>query len=404
MARFKQALWDNSDPNYAPGLTPSKDWFYWVASKKFAALGYEPKREKLEGTKGDGRDLERAARCRALTRQMIRHFAGEDEPKIEVGTWAWIIHRYQTDKESPYQNVKANTRELYDILLRHWTGAIGNARIANANYQAAIRWQNAMKEAGRSQDWIKRMFTMLRTVNSYGALIEHAECVRFKEVLSGMRIKAPKTKPTEGTADQVLAIIEEADCRGLSMFALGCLMQWWWALRAVDVRGQWLEVKSGEEAAIVRNGQRWADGMTWDMIDPDVTRLTKMISKTADTTGKVKSFNLEQVPEIRERLLAVSKDQRVGPIIINPSTGLPYTRSGWANAWQRCRKAAGVPSHVKNMGTRSAAGTHGAQAGADPFGLRDALGHGNVAMTDRYIRGHDENTARVIDLRRGKKA
>lgn len=404
MARFKQALWDNSDPTYAPGLTPSKDWFYWVASKKFAALGYEPKREKLDGVKGDGRDLERAARCRALTRQMIRHFAGEDEPKIEVGTWAWIIHRYRTDKESPYQGVKGNTRQNYDMLCDAWEKAIGKASIANANYQAAMRWQNAMKDGGKSQDWIHRMFTMLRSVNNYGALIEHAECKRFKDVLSSMRIKVPKPAQTEGTPEQVLAIIAEADKAKLPMFALGCLMQWWWALRAVDVRGQWLDVKPGEDAAIVRDGKRWADGMTWDMIDADVTRLTKVISKTQNTTGTVKSFDLTQVPEIRERLLAVPKDKRVGPVIVNPTTGLPYSIYGWSNAWRRCRRAAGVPEHVKNMGTRSAAGTHGAETGADPFSLRDALGHGHVAMTDRYVRGGDKATARVIDLRRGKKA
>lgn len=400
--RFKDSLWDESDPAYAPCITKSKSYLYWKAPKKYVDLGCTVTRQRLTGTAGDGQDMLRAAECRALTRDMLAEFS-VDTPQVDPATWRYLFHRYRMDAESPYQSVKANTRDNYDMLLTAWENAIGNAYRAQADYRAAVRWQNAMRENGRSPDWIHRMFTMLRSVVRYGALIEDKEAVRFKAILSDMRITVAKPRKTEGTPEQIAAVIAEAEADGAHSLALGWTMQWWWSLRPVDIRGQWLKTRPGEDhSGIVRNGRRWQDGMTWDMIDPEITRLTKMISKTSKTTAVTKTFNLMQVPEIRDRLLRVPPEKRVGPVILNKD-GLPYTHSGWAHAWVKYRRKAGLPEHVKNMGIRAASLTDGERAGASPFQLRDAAGHSDIATTNRYIRGADEAVENVINLRRGER-
>ena len=400
---FKDALWDGSDPSYAPGQSKSGKYLYWKIPRKYAELGYTIDGRttvRLDGIVNDGNDLDRAFACRKYTQAMLEHFSPKT-PAIQVGTWKWLFSRYLTDKESPFHEKKANTQQIYRDFIGYWEKAIGDTLISQANFQAAMRWKGAMQSNGRSTDHIKRMFTTLRITVSYGALIEDQESTRFRAVLAEMRIKSPTTKQNEGTPEQIASILAEAQKAGNNAFVLGCSLQWWFALRAVDIRGQWLKIKLGETPSGITKGDlRWTDGLTWDMINPEVTRIQKTISKTEGTTGIVKTFDLTAVPEIREMLLAFPEDQRVGPVITNPTTRLPYTRSGWSTAWRRYRAAAGVPAHVKNMGIRAAAITHGERSGATPFQLRDAAGHTDLKTTGRYIRGADEATDNVLKLRR----
>lgn len=401
MKSFKPSLWDDTDPLYAPCMSQSKNRYYWKAPKKYLDMGYTHKRQALDGKAGDGMDEARAATCRALTRKMLTHFRA-DTPDLIAGTWEWLFRTYQRDIESPYREVKANTQISYDSLIETWISAIGGSRIADANYRAFRRWERAMIDNGRSKNWIHRMFTMMRIVVRYGCAIEDKECQRFVQVLSNVRIPKGSPKTSSATPEQIAAIVASAQAEGNHAFALGCAMQWWFSLRAVDVRGHWLKIRDGEEpVGIVRNGKRWQDGLTWDMIDRGVTVLTKTFSKTRGSTGETRSFDLTQVPEIRHRLLTTPPEKRVGPVIISEKNGMPYTQSGWAQLWRRHREAAGVPDHVQNMDVRSTALTHGKNAGATPFDLRDAAGHSNINTTNIYIRGKDAAVSKVIDLRRG---
>lgn len=390
---FRKALWDGSDPLYAPGLARAGKYYYWRAPKKYVALGCKPNRMKLDGAT----ELDLAKQCRELTREMLSQFTNDIHS--DIGTWGWIIHRYRTDATSPYQDVKANTRTNYDMLLNAWAGEIGRSRIADANFQSAKRWEHQMRKCGRSKSWIHRMFSMLRTITNYGAMIEDQECIRFAAILSQMRFSKGKPSQTEGTDEEVTAIINMALEDGQTALALGWSLQWWFALRAVDVRGQWLPRHDGG-SGITRGNMRWRDGLTWDMIDRDVTAMTKIISKTERSTGEVKTFDLTLVPEIRDLMLRTPPEARIGPVIVNPRTQQPYTSRGWSQAWRRYREAAGIGAHVKNMGIRASALTQAARAGASPFDIRDAGGHANVTATDRYVRGKDVAAANVLKLRR----
>ena len=93
------------------------------------------------------------------------------------------------------------------------------------------------------------------------------------------------------------------------------MIQFEFALRAVDVRGQWLKTNE-TEGGILRNGLRWQDGLTWDMVDPDLTTMTKLISKTKTSLPEPYKFDLTAVPEIRERLLAIRPQNAVGPVLL----------------------------------------------------------------------------------------
>ncbi|MBC7181879.1 MAG: recombinase, partial [Roseovarius sp.] len=182
----------------------------------------------------------------------------------------------------------------------------------------------------------------------------------------------------------------------------GILMQFEFTLRAVDVRGQWLETHE-HEGGIIRNGKRWQDGLTWDMFDADLKGFSKVISKTAKSLPEPYRFDLTPLPEIRSRLRMLRQENPVGPVILSMRAGgLPYTASGWSQAWARLRKAAGLPKNIWMMDIRAGAVTEAKSLGVDPFALRDAAQHASVSTTNRYSRNRSEGANQIVQLRRNR--
>lgn len=398
MTRFKEALYDESDPLYAPCISKSHRNYWWKAPRKYVAMGYMMTHAKLPGTEGDGRDAERAAECRSRTRDMVAWAEGKEAVRgPRPGSWGHLLNRYRHDDDSPIHGVKANTRLSYLPLLDKWTGALAEAMLADANYTEIASWRRTMERKGRSVSYIKRMFTMLRMVVNYGVMVEAPECQRIAAVLSKIRLRSPRPRTVAPTREQVMAVIAKADEAGDTAFALGASLQWWLALRAVDVRGQWLPAEKGD-GGITVNGKRWQDGLTWDMIDADITVLAKTQSKTGDYVPEPIIYDLRLVPDLRKRLLAVPEGRRVGPVIVDRD-GLPYRARHWARLWRKHATSAGVPEQIQMMDLRAGALTEAGGLGATPYDTRDAAGHTNVSTTDRYTRAKSEAVSRVLTLR-----
>jgi hypothetical protein len=122
-------------------------------------------------------------------------------------------------------------------------------------------------------------------------------------------------------------------------------VQWWLTLRAVDVKGQYLRM-TADEATIAKAAGgiapgrfRWADGITWGMIDSDVTILTKTPSKTEDSAPDALEFDLTLLPEVRARRLSIPAAQRVGPVIVDRK-GMPFNHYTWSDKFRQYRRAA----------------------------------------------------------------
>lgn len=396
---FDKALWDNSDLDYAPLTNWSRQYLYWKPSKKYRDMGYPAKPVRLPGVKGDALGRERAAIARQLTREMLNSFGVQGE-KLSPGTWEWLIHRYRTDPFSAYNDsVKQNTRNGYDFTLDRWKAAIGHMKIEQMTYQQIKTTEMAMRDKGRSASYIKRLFGMLRTLARYGTAIDAPGAAKVAVTLSSLNFKAPAKRQTTMTPEQVRKVIDEADARGLHGFALGLLLQWTYALRAVDVRGQWLACDPSE-GGIQRDGKRWQDGLTWDMLDPDLTMFEKVISKTAKSMPHPMRYEL--TAEIKGRVRLLSNGGRMGPLITSERNGMPYTTSGWTQAFSRIRRAVGLPKDVWLMDARSGALTEAEKLGADPVALRDLGVHSHIDTTSGYVRDRSENINKVVRLRNEK--
>lgn len=354
------------------------------------------------GHSEDEHQLERALRCRQLTQELVRWWDGLDQPKVQLGTWQYLIARYKLDEFSPIQEVKANTKHGYLQQLAKLEVAIGHMPIRDLTYEQIKRTQKAMEDKGRSASYIHRFFNTLRRVARYGKALQIRDAAAVAQTLGEMRFQVGAARQVAPTREQVRQIIAAADAAGLPDFAVGILIQFEFTLRAVDVRGHWLETDE-LEGGIIRNGKRWQDGLTWEMFDPDLNGFSKVISKTAKSLPAPYWFDLTPLPEIQSRLRLLRPAKPVGPVIMSMrATGLPYTASGWSQAWARMRQAAGLPKEIWMMDIRAGAVTEAKSLGVDPYALRDAAQHASISTTNRYSRNRSEGANQIVQLRRNR--
>lgn len=394
--RFEEALWDGSVPSYAPCLRWQKPGYpYWVAPPRYVKAGYATKRVPLtRGTPDDEHRLERALRCRQLTQEMVRWWEGMERSGPPPGSWGWLIGRYKSDEFSDIQRVKPYTRKGYLNDLAMLEEVLGETPLAATNFEMLMKIRLGKEAKGRSVDHIHRFFSVMRRVIGHGVKIEADHATRIKSVLSEVRIKSTAPRSVSPTRADIEAVVRESDKDGNFTFSVGTLIQFWFGLRAVDVRGQ-------------DQGGQWEDGLTWEMFSPGLKSFEKVISKTRDSIPEPYLFDLTHTPDIRDRLLelynALPEGKRTGPVMISRKTGEPFTVSGWGQAWRRYRKAAGVDPRIQNRDIRAGAASDAVTSGAGGMALRNAMQHRNVTTTDRYVRNRSADLNKVVAMRRNRK-
>lgn len=363
---------------------------FWRASKRFTRRGYTPARIRLPGGQGDGMDDQRAALCAEYQAAAEAWLAARTEASP---TWAGLIESYRLDEFSPMQSVKGNTRQSYEWLIRRWEDVL-DGEIAAMDYHAIRSIERDMRAAGGSDSHVHKMFRALRDLTSYGKMIRSPGAAEVSALLSEIRFKTPPPRSVAPTRAQIRSIIAEADAQGLHAFACGLLIQYELTLRAVDVFGQWVAGAGG----INRNGKRWQDGLTWDMVEPGFRGFSKVISKTARSMPYAIRFGLEDLPEVRSRLRLLYGKGRTGPVIVTAAHRLPYTIFGRSQTFRRLADAVGA-TDITMMDLRAGAVTEAKNLGADPMAMRDAAQHANISTTSRYARDRDTNVANVVRLR-----
>jgi hypothetical protein len=136
------------------------------------------------------------------------------------------------------------------------------------------------------------------------------------------------------------------------------------------------------------------------MFDKDLNFFEKTQSKTERHDVAPLRFDLTIVPEIRMKMLAVPKDQRVGPVVINPRNGLPFSPDEYSRLWRVYAYTAGLPPEIKVMDIRAGALSDGQRRGATRTMLKNTAGHTNEDTTERYMRGGEDDSSKVVKLRR----
>lgn len=394
----------------APGLQRAKRRdgtyvYYWrAANVSKAATDYPMKTVRLHG---DEEAI--AARCRVLTAELREWLDGQDRSAFYDGTIASLIDCYQRDEDSPYRQVKANTRRDYDVSLSLLRKHVGAKRIDLLTGRDLRRWYNAFKEPAREggPGRIRRAhgcMKLLRTIVKYGRSMRYAGCGDLVAILSDMRFGQGEQRDARMTYEQALSIVETALERDRRSIALAQALQFETTLRQKDVIGEWLPdsdnlVTNSLSGGIVSHGSRWANGLLWSDLDDDL-----ILRKRTTKTGSVVEFTLTEYPLVMRALEAVPAAERVGPMIVSEATGRPYRQNHFGKEWRKLATAAGVPRDVWNMDSRAGGLSEAASAGADIEDIRRHAGHTDAAMTRRYTRENRPATERVARLRVKRRA
>jgi hypothetical protein len=298
----------------------------------------------------DMAELERMAREHSIditqkTEQNSPHEASEQKSKHQdEGTVGYLVHRYQNDKDSPFQKLKFRTKEHYASCLKRIDDDCGRYKL------------NAVKARDIDifyQEWTKRglamahsLITLFRITVNYGAVtLENNECVRLSVILRTMRfVYAKPRENAQLSEDQVRGIINQAHEKGLDSIALAQAFQFDCKLGQRDVIGEWLPLSEPGTSEIVDGQWKWLRGIRWSDIDEN--RILRHASSNTE-------FNLRNAPLVMAELSRRNTIPQKGPLITSEKSGLPYQSYKFRRLWRLLADAVDVPKNIKNMDSRA---------------------------------------------------
>ena len=114
--------------------------------------------------------------------------------------------------------------------------------------------------------------------------------------------------------------IPDEDAAAPAAFAYA--LQFEASLRQWDVIGEWIPLDDPRPSALIDGRSKWI-GPTWSQIDENlVLRVTP--GKTEGSSHARVILDLRFYAMVIEELASVAPEDRNGPLIVNPRTGLPY--------------------------------------------------------------------------------
>lgn len=376
----------------------------WRAPKAGQKDGYQPKSVPIALDINDPAD--HPGIRAACEREQARYFewrGAKANPVRVVTTVKDLSRLYQTHEASPFIQVKDNTMVTYLGELRLIERTVGDRTLASIKATDFRRWFDTARDSieggalRKAQGFIKRF----RAIVSFGVMVEIPACARIKAILDEMRFEQPARRESAITYEMVKAIIAKAHELGRPSIALAQALQFETSLRQADVVGLWARSPNGEGSLYGVKGKRWK-GLLWQDISSEMI-LSIKTSKTGATAG----YDLAAMPLVKAEIDRIPKEKRIGPVIINETTGRPYLSLVFSRNWRKIADKAGVPSTIWNRDSRAGAISEGDEAGATMSDLQRMATHTTSKMTCRYIRGEAIETSRKVahlrDASRNKK-
>jgi hypothetical protein len=381
-----------------PGLRILRGKPIWRATKAAVAEGYPVKSVNLSRYADDPAALER--RCDRLQIEMRSWLSGRrGNAKVFDGTIRSLVDLYQTDPESPYHSLPASTREPYDVYLRVLRKEVGERQIDRCDARDVKRWFAVWIEGGHLAKG-KMIIAVLKAILSFGIQCRNPGCAEFKAILSEMRFPTLKSREQAPTAAQIIAARTAAKASGHPLAALSYALQFEADMRQWDARGQWVPMADKRPSTVLYRGKKWL-GPHWSQVDANLILRFKP-TKTAFTSGAEVAIDLSVCPMVVEDLEGIPLEQRIGPMVVDPKTGRPYTKDRFSRVWRAARKAAGIPEDIWNRDVRAGGTTESRAAGAKIDDLKKIVGHtaGSKMTADVYDRDKLEAHRRVAKARK----
>lgn len=405
----------------APGLRWRKrkrTWVaVWVARDDLVKRDYPNKTSRLwEGvipTEVEVKFIR--SECTRLQDEMLTWGRGlvRDHTKFD-GTMRGLIRCYQHDPDSRYQNLRYGTRKTYDKSMELIENTVGTAPILALKATDFDRWYEGWAKPAqpgglRRVDRAHYAISMVRQLLSFGLIREFDGAERLATILSHMEFENGWARTQELTREHAVAICAEANRIGRHSIALGQALQFETGMRQKDVVGEWLPMGEPGMSDVTYHGMKWMFGLDWHEITESTAglvvghRLSKSLkgrSKVLEArAGKIMTVHVRLCPMITAELARVPAEARVGPLIKDEMHGRPFANWRYAKVWRDIARAVGVPDDVQNRDTRAGAITEAIEVSGSVEAAQQFAGHSKKETTQRYNRGGDRQTAKILELR-----
>ncbi len=351
----------------------------WTARRSLVSQGYKPSTQNLGHLAADPDGL--AAACRRLQADMLEWAANKNQPARRsaqfAGTLGSLIDLYLSDPNSPYFSKKYNTQACYSEWLKPLRKYAGNYQLSELNGSHFRSWYNKLSvpAAPGAPPRLRRAYgaiQVLRIIFKFGVTRRLPNCAELSAI--SVSEKFSNVAPRKVFLDYhgAKSIIAMAHKLGRPEMALAQALQFELTLRQKDVIGEWIPSPSGNE---------WCNGLTWEHIDSG-----GVLRKRTTKTGAPAEHSLRLAELVAAELERWPEAKRVGPMIVNTSTGRPFASKSYAKLWRSIARAAGIDDRVQNRDSRAGGITEGSDAGASLEHLRLHASHSNVDMTKAYNR------------------
>jgi len=381
----------------APGL----GWYGDVPRWRAKVDGFKPRTVNLSKYKDDPDQLRN--QCERYEREQEIFLNGVPDAEFD-GTLGALLKKYQADPDSPYQNLRPSSRRPYDHYIPKLIGGIGQRKIAKITGMDLKRWHDAWSDGGRMLASSKMQRAILDAAIGYGIMCRLKGCLELREVLktASRKLPHPKRREFTVTAEQVVALRKAAHEANRPACALAYALVFETTLRLWDVIGQWVKQEEYGISDVVAGGKKWF-GLRWEDINADLV-LHYVPSKTSMKTGLAVTFPLRLAPMVMEELEHWSQEARQGPVIVNATTGLPYSAIRFDELWRRDRKMAGISDKIWARDLRASGITEGRAAGVLTDDVAKVAGHSSTRTTSEiYDRAALEAAERFAEARTRKR-
>lgn len=378
---------------------------YWRAPTEAIAKGFTPPflRLRFKGWESDERICAAMlAHCHRLQAEAMLFISDRPSAAFDE-TFGALIDRYLKDPESSFARLKPSSVHPYEIYAEKLRQHIGEIRIDLSDGRDVQRWFKVwagvdnLKHPDARLPRARMMLAVLKAAVSFGVICRLDGCAAFSAILSELEFPSTRRRAAAPTAAQVEAARTAAHAVGARSRALAYALQFETTLRQWDVIGVWVKLSDPRPSSVIDGDEKWI-GPTWAMVDDQlVLRIT--YGKTEGTSGLRGSYDLSVCPMVVEELQHARRP-RIGPLIVDEKTGLPYRERHFQQGWKADFKAAGL-SEIWNRDLRAGAITEAGMVGADPNDTRKIAGHTTVRQVATvYDRDTLEAQRRVARLRK----
>lgn len=187
---------------------------------------------------------------------------------------------------------------------------------------------------------------------------------------------------------------------GRPSIAIAKALQFELTLRQIGVTGEWSTTRE-TASGTTDCGQRWSGGAQWSDIDRG-----RVLRKKTTKPGQVAVHDANADLLVAECLALAPTEMRIGPILMNETTGLPDRYSNFDQMWRAVARKAGVPDGVWSRDSRAGGITGGTPTGVDLETMRcDAKPSADRHHRDLQRRnlGQDAGVAAAVRIAAGKK-